>query len=208
MQETTLWQPNSSLSIPVDRFTRKSVQCKLVTVIQGSRQNRIHSPTPPPTLYIHGSPPTVECANVNDSQVENCSQKSPNYKMKVLSNIIKSEEMLKKNKLKCSTAQSWGCHAIEQASGRNLPQRDVLLHFSFQKPLAFKLGSEKHRKAALWNSCVPALPQASSNQSSCSDQTTVNRQKPTILILSFFHHSSYILRLLPKSDEILSNANH
>ncbi|OUC41834.1 hypothetical protein D917_00362 [Trichinella nativa] len=25
---------------------------------------------------------------------------------------------------------------------------------------------------------------------------------------SFFHYSSYILRLLPKSDEILSNANH
>ncbi|XP_003376185.1 putative nicotinate-nucleotide-dimethylbenzimidazole phosphoribosyltransferase [Trichinella spiralis] len=55
-----------------------------------------------------------------------------------------------------------------------------------RKPLALKLGSEKHRKAALWNSCAPALPQASSNQSSCSDQTTVNRQKPTIPILSPF----------------------
>ncbi|KRZ43782.1 hypothetical protein T4C_8327 [Trichinella pseudospiralis] len=145
MQKTTLWQQNSSLSIPVDRFTRK----------QGSRQNRIHSPTPPPTLYIRGSPPVNTDTEelLTNSRKENCQ--------------LSSEEILP------STSQD--------------VRRRVELTgtYDLKKPLALKAWKRKMPQSCALEQTVgiPALPQALSNQSSTADQTTVNRQKPTTILL-------------------------
>ncbi|KAL1239227.1 5-oxoprolinase subunit [Trichinella pseudospiralis] len=57
--------------------------------------------------------------------------------------------------------------------------------FSFQKPLALKAWKRKMPQSCALEQTVgiPALPQALSNQSSTADQTTVNRQKPTTILL-------------------------
>ncbi|KRY88380.1 hypothetical protein T4D_8180 [Trichinella pseudospiralis] len=54
-----------------------------------------------------------------------------------------------------------------------------------RKPLALKAWKRKMPQSCALEQTVgvPALPQALSNQSSTADQTTVNRQKPTTILL-------------------------